>query len=191
MTELVLFHHAQGLTPGVRSFADRLRAAGHTVHTPDLFEGRTFDSIDEGVAYAKEIGFGTIAERGRAAAESLSESLVYAGMSMGVMCAQMLAQTRPGATGALLFFGCFPPDEFETPWPQGVPAQIHMMGSDPWVLEGDLDAARALSGAVEGVELFLYEGDRHVFIDQSTSDYDEASAALATERTLAFLETLG
>ncbi len=64
MAEVLLFHHAQGLTPGIRAFADELRAAGHTVHTPDLFDGRTFASIDEGMAAVKEIGFDEILERG-------------------------------------------------------------------------------------------------------------------------------
>ena len=190
MTEIVVYHHARGLTPGVRSFADRLQAAGHTVHVPDLYEGRTFDSTDDGVAHAKAIGFGTIAERGRAVAEALPETLVYAGISLGVMTAQELAQTRPGARGALLFAGCFPADEFGSAWPADVPAQIHLMANDPLVLEGDLDAARALADVTPGVELSLYDGDRHLFIDDSTDDHDEAAATLATERTLAFLDGL-
>ena len=190
MTELVLFHHAQGLTDGVRTFADALRAEGHVVHTPDLYDGRTFGSIDEGVGHAKEIGFGTIAELGRAAVADLPERIAYAGISLGVMCAQELAQTRPGARGAILFSGCFPPSEFETPWPKALPAQIHMMENDEWVLEGDLDAARALSEEAEAVELFLYEGDRHVFIDPSTADHDEAAASLATERVLKLLDAV-
>src|SRR5205085_12235343 len=99
MAEVLLFHHAQGLTPGVRAFADELRAAGHVVHTPDLYEGKTFDTVDEGVAHAREVGFGTILERGVAAAEDLPAELVYAGFSLGGMPAQMLAQTRPGTRG--------------------------------------------------------------------------------------------
>ena len=57
MAEVVLFHHAQGLTSGVVAFADELRRAGHTVHTPDLLDGRTFGSIDDGLAYAEDLGF--------------------------------------------------------------------------------------------------------------------------------------
>ena len=188
MTEVLLFHHAQGLTPGVLSFADRLRAAGHVVHAPDLYDGRTFTDIDEGVSYAKEVGFGTIMERGRLAAEGLPDGLVFAGFSLGVMPAQMLAQTRPGAKGALFFHACLEPAEFESPWPQGVPVQIHMMEADEWVLEGDLDAARELEKTVETAELFLYPGDRHLFTDESLPDFDEDAAALVTERVLGFLD---
>jgi dienelactone hydrolase len=102
MTEVVLFHHAQGLTPGVIAFADELRRAGHTVHTPDLFDGATFASIGEGMAYAERIGFpGEVLRRGARAAEGLAAGLVYAGFSLGVLPAQYLAQTRPGAPGAL------------------------------------------------------------------------------------------
>src|SRR5205809_2179836 len=149
MAEVLLFHHALGLTPGVVSFADGLRAEGHVAHTPDLYEGKTFDSVDDGVANAREVGFGTILERGRAAAEDLPNELVYGGFSLGVMPAQMLAQTRPGAQGALLFSAAFPPSEFGS-WPEGVPAQIHMMENDEWALE-DLPAARELVDLTEGV----------------------------------------
>jgi dienelactone hydrolase len=184
--EVLLFHHALGLTPGVASFADGLRAEGHIVHMPDLYEGRIFDSVDDGVAHAQEVGFGTILERGRAAAEDLPSELVYGGFSLGVMPAQMLSQTRPGAQGALFFYSALPPSEFETAWPQGVPLQIHIMEDDEWA-EEDLPAARELA-EMPGAELFLYPGDKHLFADESTPDYDEHCAALLRERVLAFLE---
>ena len=186
MAEVLLFHHALGLTPGVVSFADGLRAEGHVVHTPDLYEGKTFDSVDDGVANAREVGFGTILERGRAAAEDLPNELVYGGFSLGVMPAQMLAQTRPGAQGALFFYAALPPSEFESAWPEGVPLQIHMMEDDEWAQE-DLPAARELAETV-GAELFLYPGDKHLFADDSTTDYDEHCAALLRQRVHAFLE---
>src|SRR6266536_3040963 len=168
MTEILLFHHAQGQTRGFLAFADELRAAGHVVHAPDLYDGKTFTDLNEGVGYAKEVGFGTIGERGRLAAEGLPNELVYGGFSLGVMPAQMLAQTRPGAKGAVLLYSCAPPEEFGGPWPEGVPVQIHMMESDEWVLEGgDLEAARQLAERVEGATLFLYPGDRHLFADSS------------------------
>ena len=134
MAEIVLFHHAQGQTLGFSAFADQLRAAGHTVHTPDLYDGKTFAALDDGVGYAQEVGFDTIVERGRLAAESLPNELVYAGFSLGVMPAQMLAQTRPGAKGALLLSAALPTSEFGGSWPQGVPLQIHMMEDDEWAL---------------------------------------------------------
>src|SRR5438105_4029796 len=145
MAEVLLFHHALGLTSGCRSFADELRAAGHVVHTPDLYEGKTFTDLADGVRHAeKEIGFNEIIERGRGAADGLPNELVYAGFSLGVLPAQMLAQTRSGAKGALLFYACVPTKYFG-PWPADVPVQIHGMDADPiFVGEGDVDAARAL-----------------------------------------------
>ena len=190
MTEVLLFHHAHGLTTGVQSFADQLRAAGHVVHTPDLYDGEVFADLDEGVGYAKKVGFDTIGERGRRAADGLPDRLVYAGFSLGAYPAQMLTQTRPGATGALLFSACFPASEFGGPWPQGVPLQIHMMESDEWVHEGDLDAARDLDETVESAELFLCPGDQHLFADKSLPSYDEDAAALLTERVLGFLDAI-
>ena len=191
MAEVLLFHHAHGLTPGVREFAETLTRAGHAVHLPDLYEGRVFDSLDDGLAYAKEVGFGSIMERGRASADGLPSELVYAGFSLGVMAAQLLAQTRPGAKGALLFHSCLPVSEFGDAWPQGVPVQIHGMDADPFFAdEGDLDAARALVETTTDAELFLYPGDQHLFADSSLPSYDEEAASLLTERVLRFLDAI-
>jgi dienelactone hydrolase len=190
VAEVLLFHHALGLTAGCLAFADELRAAGHIVHTPDLYEGKTFDNLDDGVGYAKEVGFGTIGERGRAAAEGLPKEVVYGGFSLGAMPAQELAQTRPGAKGALLFHGCVPPSEFGGGWPEDVPLQIHLMEEDEWALEGDLDVARELDQTVESAELFLYPGDRHLFADNSLPDYDESAATLLKQRVLSFLDNV-
>jgi dienelactone hydrolase len=188
MAEVLLFHHGHGLTEGVRSFADELRAGGHVVHAPDLFDGKTFTDLEEGLGYAREVGFDTIGERGRQAAEELPNEIVYAGFSLGAMPAQMLAQTRPSAKGALLFHSCIPPEEFGGPWPQGVPLQIHLMEADEWALEGDLDAARELDEKVESAELFLYPGDRHLFTDSSLPDYDEGATTMVKRRVLGFLD---
>ena len=188
MAEVVLFHHALGLTPGVVAFADDLRAAGHVVHVPDLYEGRTFSTLDDGVAHAREVGFDTIDARGRAAANPLPGRVVYAGMSLGAMPAQALAQTRPGARGALVLHSAIEPEEFGGPWPAGLPLQIHTMTEDSW---GDADTARSLAGRVREAEVFLYPGDRHLFTDRSLPDHhDEAAAALVTERALAFLAAI-
>ena len=188
MAEVLLFHHALGPTEGVVAFADELRAGGHTVHTPDLFDGRTFATIDDGVAYAEQVGFGEIIDRGVRAADALPNELVYAGFSLGVLPAQMLAQTRPGARGALLFYSCVPTAEFGASWPPEVPAQIHGMDADPiFVGEGDLEAAQALVGSVEHAELFLYPGDQHYFADSSLPPYDPEAAELLTGRVLDFL----
>ncbi|GAA1267726.1 dienelactone hydrolase family protein [Sphaerisporangium rubeum] len=192
MAEVLLFHHVLGLTSGVRGFAERLRQAGHTVHVPDLYEGRTFTSRDAGLAHVRSLGFDTIIKRGGAVAEDLPAGLVYAGFSMGVLPAQMLAQTRAGAKGALLLESCIPVSEFGGTWPEEVPVQIHGMENDPsFAGEGDIDAARELVRTAPAAELFLYPGDRHLFTDPSLPAYDEAAATLLTRRVLAFLDGVG
>ena len=190
MAEVLLFHHAQGQTTGFNAFADELRQAGHTVHTPDLFDGRTFGSIEEGMAYAEELGFpDEIIGRGEQAASELPTELVYAGFSLGVVPAQKLAQTRPGARGALFFYSCVPASFFGG-WPADVPVQIHGMDADPiFVGEGDVEAARELVESSASAELFLYPGDQHYFADSSLPSYDADAAALLTKRVLDFLET--
>jgi dienelactone hydrolase len=191
MAEVVLFHHSQGLTPGVIAFADQLRRAGHTVHTPDLFQGRIFGSIEEGMMYAQEIGFpDEVIGRAARAVEELPAELVYAGFSLGEVPAQKLAQTRPGARGALLFYSCVPVSAFGSAWPQGVPVQVHGMDADPtFIGEGDIDAARELVDQAEDAELFLYPGDQHYFADNSLPSYDPDATALLTRRVLDFLST--
>jgi dienelactone hydrolase len=192
MAEILLFHHVMGLTPGVTVFADQLRSAGHIVHTPDLFDGHTFATLEEGIAHARTIGFDTIVDHGVTVAEALAPELVYAGFSMGVMPAQKLAQTRQGATGALFFDSCLPVTEFADAWPDGVPVQIHGMDADPeFAGGGDLDAARALVDSTDQAELFLYDGDVHLFADSSLPTFDRTATLLMTDRVLAFLSGLG
>lgn len=188
MAEVILYHHVQGLTPGIVAFADRLREAGHKVHTPDLFDGRTFDEMEEGMGFIKELGFGAVVERAERAVDDLPAELVYAGFSLGVVPAQKLAQTRAGARGALFFHSALPASEFSSQWPQGVPLQIHAMDADPFFVgEGDIDAARALLDEVEQGEMFLYPGDEHLFADSSLPSYDPEATALLMERVLDFL----
>jgi len=186
MAEVVLYHHVQGLTDGVRAFADELRADGHTVHTPDMFGGRTFPTIEDGIAFAREQGFGELVARGVAAADDLPAEVVYAGFSFGAMPAQQLAQTKPGARGALLIYGVVPFTEFGDAWPEDVPVQIHAMQDDAWFLE-DLPSAQALADSTDAAELFLYPGDKHLFADASTADYDAVAATLLMERVRTFL----
>lgn len=191
MAEVLLFHHIQGLTPGVHAFADRLRAAGHTVHTPDLYGGRTFATIDEGAAFTQSEEAPDLDALADAEASQLPERLIYAGISSGVMQAQRLAQTRAGAAGAVLLEACLPiTGQWAVgPWPDGVPAQIHGQDADPFFAgEGDIDAARQLVSMVADAELFTYPGDQHLFEDSSLPSYDEKATGLLTSRILAFLE---
>ena len=190
MTTVLLFHHAQGQTPGFLAFAQELRDAGHTVHAPDVYDRQTFATLDEGIAHAREIGFGEILRRGTEAATDLPSDIVYAGFSMGVMAAQSLTQTKPGARGALFYSACLAPSEFDSPWPADVPVQIHMMDGDPWA-EEDRPAAEALVKEIEGAELFLYPGSGHLFADSRLPDFDEEAARLLKQRTLAFLHQIG
>jgi dienelactone hydrolase len=188
MASVLLFHHAHGQTQGFLGFADDLRAAGHTVHAPDLYDGNVFDTLGDGIAYAKRVGFGTLLERGVSTADGLPDDLVYAGFSLGVMPAQQLAQTRVGAVGALLFHACLPASEFGDGWPPGVPVQIHGMEGDPFFADdGDIDAARDIAASSASAELFVYPGDQHLFSDPSLPSYDKPATDLLMRRTIEFL----
>ena len=189
MVDVLLFHHALGLTPGVVAFADVLRGAGYRVHVPDLYNGRTFDDLGAGIGYAQRVGLGAIVERGVRAAAALPDALIYAGFSLGVLPAQTLAQKRRGARGALLFSACVPTGQIGGAWPRDVPVQVHGMAGDTiFVGEGDLEAARGLVSNVEDGELFLYAGRGHLFADAATASYDPGAAGLLTDRVVHFLE---
>lgn len=188
MTELIIFHHAQGRTSGVLDLAEHLAGAGHVVHTPDLYDGLVFDTLEEGIAHAKRIG-DAFTERARAAAIELPQRIVYAGWSLGVMPAQQLTQTRPGAVGALLIEAFVPPSYFGE-WPAGVPAQVHGMADDEWFAE-DLAAAHDFAETSDDVELLVYPGDQHLFGDSSLPSYDDSAAEAMRKRVLEFLDRLG
>jgi dienelactone hydrolase len=188
MAEVLVFHHALGLTEGLRDFEATVRSAGHTVTTPDLFDGKTFATVNEGVAYAASIGFDTISDRGVAAVDGLGEQIVAIGFSLGVIPAQRLAQTRPGVLGAILCHAALPSSAFGGPWPDGVALQIHIGDSDPWA-EEDLPVAEDLASEARG-DLFIYEGTGHLIADPSSEDYDAAQADLLLQRSLAFIGNL-
>jgi dienelactone hydrolase len=187
VTHVVLFHHAQGLTEGVRAFADRLSDAGHTVTLPDLYDGRTFATLDAGVAHAESIGMREVVVLGEEAVADLPEDVVYAGFSLGALPAQDLAQTRPGALGAILYHGAVPAAVFGGPWPASVRLQLHIAEQDPWC---ELDVAQDLAGSAGEGELFVYPGSAHLVADSSLAEYDPALADLIVDRSLALLAQL-
>jgi dienelactone hydrolase len=196
VTEVVLFHHVQGLTDGVRAFAEELGKGGHTVHTPDLFDGERPASIDDGIALVQRIGDEELERRANAAVAALPPGLVYGGFSFGGATAQGLAQTTPGARGALLYEACVSLTEDWSfgPWPDGLAVQIHGMDHDPFFAdEGDLEAAGELVAIVgpKLAELFTYPGDKHLFTDSSLPSYDPAATALVIRRSVEFLDRLG
>lgn len=192
MADIVLYHHVQGLYRGRACLCRHVAAVGHTVHTPDLFDGETFETLDEGMAHAQDVGFGALLDQGVQAADGLGSDLVFAGFSLGVMPAQQLAQTRSDARGAVLMHVCLPASEFGRAWPDGVPVQVHAMDADPLFVEGgDFDAARELVDATGQAELFLYAGTSHLFADSSLASYEPDAADLLAQRVVAFLDDLG
>lgn len=194
MATVLLFHHALGLTPGVQELASQWRDGGHDVHTPDLYDGRTFDDVEAGVAHAQEIGFDTVVARAEAAFDELGEvpGLVVAGISLGVVPAQTLAQTRSSVEGAVFVSACLPMDHVAPSWPDDVPVQVHLMERDPFVVDdGDLESAQQLADAVPAAELHLYDGDAHLFVDASHADHDPAATAEVTARVRELLDRVG
>jgi dienelactone hydrolase len=186
MTDVILFHHAQGLTEGVRAFADQLRLAGHSVITPDLYGGATFETLDKGVAHAQLIGFAEIIALGVAAAADLDPSTtVYAGFSLGVLPAQQLAQSQPEALGAIFYHGGERVSAFGDKWPASVALQMHVTESDPWI---EFDVVQDLARDAPDSELFVYPGEAHLVADASLPDYDPTIAGLILERSIRFLD---
>lgn len=194
MATVLLFHHALGLTPGVQELATSWRDGGHEVHTPDLYEGEVFDDVEAGVAHAQQVGFDTLVRRAEAALDELGDvpGLVVAGISLGVVPAQTLAQTRRAVRGAVLVSACLPMDHVAPSWPDDVPVQVHMMERDPFVVDdGDLEAAQELAAASVAAELHTHDGDAHLFVDASHADHDPVATAAVTARVRELLDRVG
>jgi dienelactone hydrolase len=187
VAEIVLFHHVGGLTPGVVGLAQQLREAGHTVHTPDLFDGRTFTDVHDGMAYVDSIGEETVAARAAELVAPMAQDVVYGGLSMGVARAAEQVLTRPGARAAFFLYGAVAPSWWEATWPTGVPSQAHVTEGDAF---REPDAEAEYVADVPGAELFVYPGSGHLFAEPGHPDYDEDAASLATSRVLAFLADL-
>lgn len=194
MAEVVLFHSALGLRPGVVAAADVLRSAGHTVHTPDYYDGETFESLDEGVRKRDALGYAEIAQRAQVAVAGLPAELVYAGFSLGVAPAELLAATRPGARGAVLMHGALAVEDLQgfgvERWPAGVPVGVHHAAGDPWVdAEGEVAAlGEGVRGVGAGFEAYEYPGSGHLFADPDLPEHDPASSDLMWRRVLGFLD---
>jgi dienelactone hydrolase len=193
MAEVVLFHSALGLRPGVTAAADRLRAAGHNVHTPDYYDGEVFDDLDEGLRKRDELGYAEIAQRARDAVARLPAELVFAGFSLGAMPAELLAATTPGTRGAVLMHAAIPVKGFGgfgvERWPAGVPVQAHYAAEDPWVEAGEVAAlGDAVRGAGAAFEEHAYPGSGHLFADPDLPGYDRASSEEMWRRVLDFLD---
>ena len=186
---IVLFHSALGLRPAVRSFAEKLRAAGHTVHTPDFYDGEVFDNLEAGVQKRDSLGYPELMKRADKAVADLPANLVYAGFSMGAGSAEHFAATRPGSRGAILMHGAYAPElDGIKAWPGTVPVQVHYAKEDPWVDAKAIDAlATLVKGAGAPFTVFTYPGAVHLFADEGYPDHVRASAWLMLERVLEFL----
>lgn len=183
--DVVVFHHALGKTAGVEAFAEHLRAAGHRVVVPDLFSGRRFERVEDGVAHAEALGFEAVIAQGEQAAAEVDGRFAVVGFSLGVMPAQKLAQTRAGVCAAVLCHAAVPLGVFDQRWPAGVALQVHLTADDPWAAE-DHEAAQALTADGRG-ELFVYPGRGHLVADPTSPDHDPEAAAAIGARTLALL----
>ncbi|MEV5158156.1 dienelactone hydrolase family protein [Streptomyces sp. NPDC053728] len=187
---IMLFHSTYGLRPAVHASADRLRAAGHEVRVPDLFEGHTFETVEEGLAFKEEVGKDELLKRAVLAAAPYSDQgLVYAGFSFGASVAQTLALGDAKARGLLLLHGTS--DIAENASVDELPVQLHVADPDPfeshdWLTSWYLQMQR--TGA--DVEVYRYPGAGHLFTDPDLPDHDEDAAELAWKVSLGFLATL-
>jgi dienelactone hydrolase len=190
--EVVVYHSAYGLRPAIIDFADQLRAAGHVVHTPDLYDGDVFSDRNDAIRKIQELGFDKLLERALAATESLSPDLVYAGFSNGGACAELLAATRPGARGAILIHAPLMVRELGwTAWPANVPVQVHFADKDPIRNQAVIEALGVkVRQSGSRFEQFDYDATGHLFADPAFPAYSANAAELMTRRALEFLEAV-
>jgi len=196
MAEVVLFHSVLGLRPGVIAAADRLRAAGHTLHTPDYYDGEVFDDLEDSLRKEDALGYQEIARRAREAVAGLPAGLVFAGFSLGAVHAELLAASRPGVLGAVLMHGAVPVEAFSEfgvdRWPEGVPVQVHYAAGNPWVEAGEEVAplGDAVRGAGAAFEEHTYPGSGHLLADPDLPEHDRTLSEEMWRRVLAFLDLI-
>ena len=190
MSKVVVLHSAQGLRPGVEGWAERLRSCGHEVWAPDLFAGRSFDELEQGIAHRDEVGVPELMRRLEAELAELPGDVVFAGFSMGAASAGYYAATRPGCRGAILVGGVTPLAEFGVErWPAAVPAQVHFSAEDAQVDRAGVEAfEHALDACRARLEIHVYPGSEHLLADPDSPGYDPAEAELLLARVLEFLQ---
>lgn len=191
MAHVVLFHHVRGLTPGVVSLAEALQEAGHTVTTPDLFNGETFTDLSAGLAWVQRLGDEELLDRVDRACQDLPADCVYAGLSYGVFAAQHLVQTRSGAKGGLFLHSFFPPGDIAGTWPTSCPVHVYATDQDPFFVgDGDLQIAQAWQETNPNLTINLYRGKGHLVMEPESDDYDAKLSAAITRDIIAALATI-
>jgi dienelactone hydrolase len=191
--EIVLFHSALGLRPSILDWAAFLRAAGHRVHAPDVFDGEVFSTVQEGLRKRDALGIPEIIKRTRAVIAPLPEGLVYMGCSLGAAAAELLATARPGAKGAILLHAALPVGAVgASAWPVGVPVQIHYAKDDPWATGTNIKSLEdSVAAAGAPAEVYCYEGGiPHMFDDTGLAGYSSEATALMRARVTGFLDRL-
>ncbi|WP_037577347.1 dienelactone hydrolase family protein [Phaeacidiphilus oryzae] len=192
MARILLLHSVFGFRPAVRDAAERLRAAGHEVHTPEYLDGKLFEDVEEGLAYVEDVGKEQLMRRVLRTALPLMEDgrgpLTYAGFSLGGSLAQNLALNDENASGLLLFHGT---SDIQEDAHTEMPVQLHVAEPDPFEPEDWLNAwyLNMLKAGAD-VEIHRYRGAGHLFTDPSLPDYDEAAAERAWLIADAFLAEL-
>lgn len=188
MAEVVIYHHSGGLTAGITGLAATLRFAGHVVHTPDLFEGRTFADVAGGVAFTETLGEDVFAARAAAAVAGLPGGLVHVGASFGAARAAEQVLARPGARAAFFLYGAVAPSWWGATWPTGVPAQAHVAAGDPW---REPEVEEEFVATVPGAELVVHPATGHLFAEPGHPDHDPAAADRVTRALLDLLVSVG
>jgi dienelactone hydrolase len=174
--EIVLFHSMYGLRPVEMAAAGRLRAHGHHVVLPDLFEGRTAPGdVGSGLALMDRIGWPTIVATARATLDGVGDEAALIGFSMGV---GVIAEVWPDRLGAAAVACLHAPAVVPPGVRRGTPVQLHVATPDRFappdqVLAFETSAAR--TGALPSLR--RYPGAGHYFTDPSLDDYDAAAEA--------------
>ncbi|MGI5520674.1 dienelactone hydrolase family protein [Micromonospora sp. CA-259024] len=185
MRHVVLFHSVYGLRPAVHAAADRMRAAGHRVTTPDLYGLPATDTVEEGFALLDKIGQEVVLDRARAALRDLPPETVLAGFSMGAGVAGALLAERPEAAGLLLLHGTGGAPDAVRP---ELPVQLHLADPDPYDAPDEVDEwQRTLTDAGADLTVFRYPRVGHLFTDPDLAEYSPDASAAAWPRVLAFL----
>jgi carboxymethylenebutenolidase len=191
---VIVIHENRGLNPHTEEVARRVALEGFLAIAPDALSpsGGTPDDVDEALSLMRELDSQKTVKNFVAAAKYLKThpqstgKVGVTGFCWGGGVTNQVAVNSPDVQAAVPFYGRQPASE-DVPKIKAS-LLIHYAGDDERINEGIPAFEAALKEASVEYKIFMYEGAKHAFFNDTSPRYHEEAAKLAWERTIAFFK---